>query len=105
MHSRRPKKLSSRERSGISLTEFAREKRKLPRNGYSKREISKISLHSANQTFADFLDKHERLVKVAFGIAAQHSSIISSKMTLRRKFKNQEPLENSTHDHIVTHLE
>ena len=74
----------------------------------AKHKIQRLVFNPANQNLIDFLDELQKLVKDAFGVAAQAiiEQLIFAKMPPHlNKSINQAHFDNGTKEQIVSHLE
>ena len=98
----------NRENLGEILTVFRKKYVKPQTMATAKHKLQRLVFNPANQKLIDFLDKHQKLAKDAFGVAAQAiiEQFIYAKMPPHlKKSINQAHLENGTYEQIVSHLE
>ena len=98
----------NRENLGEILTVFRIKYVKPQSMATAKHKFQPLVFNSANQKLIDFLDQLQKLVKGAFGVAAQAiiEQFIYAKMPPHlKKSINQAHLENGTYEQIVSHLE
>ena len=98
----------NRENLAEILTVFRRKYVKPQSMATAKHKFQRLVFNPANQKLIDFLDELQKLVKDAFGVAAQAiiEQFIYAKMPPHlKKSINQAHLENGTYERIVSHLE
>ena len=98
----------NRENLGEILTVFRRKYVKPQSMATAKHKFQQLKFNPVNQKLIDFLDELQKLVKNAFGVAAQAiiDQFIYAKMPPHlKKSINQAHLEDGTYEQIVKHLE
>ena len=97
-----------RKNLGEILTVFRRKYVKPQSMTTAKHKFQRLVFNPANQKLIDFLDELQKLAKDAIRVAAQaiiHQFIYAKMPPHLKKLINQAPLENSTYEQIVSHLE
>ena len=98
----------NRENLGEILTVYRRENVKPQSMATAKHKFQRLVFNPANQKVIDFLDELQKLVKDAFGAAAQaiiELFVYAKMLPHLKKLIHQAHLENGSYEQIVWHLE